>query len=98
MAARILIVEDNRVVARDIGQQLVRIGYEVSGVFARGADAVKFSREVGTDLVLMDIRLEGEIDGIDAAGQIRNTCRVPVVFPTAYADDETVKRARETEP
>ena len=98
MAARILIVEDNRVVARDIGQQLVRIGYEVSGVFARGADAVKFSQEVGTDLVLMDIRLEGEIDGIDAAEQIRNTCRVPVVFLTAYADDETVKRASETEP
>jgi PAS domain S-box-containing protein len=96
--ARILVVEDDFVVARDIRQKLTRIGYSVVGSTARGEDALSLALELRPDLVLMDIRLEGIVDGIDAAEQIRQTCFAPVVFLTAYADDETVKRASLTEP
>jgi PAS domain S-box-containing protein len=95
---RILIVEDDRVVARDIQQQLTRIGHAVVGTTAAGEDALPLSLERRPDLVLMDIRLEGEMDGIDAAHQIRQRCQIPVIFLTAYADDETVHRASQTEP
>src|SRR3954468_8766006 len=96
--ARILVVEDDRVVARDIQHQLTRIGHTVVGVTPLGEDAVRLALESHPDLVLMDIRLEGALDGVDAAQQIRNRCQVPVVYLTAYADDETLKRARVTEP
>jgi PAS domain S-box-containing protein len=96
--ARILIVEDDRVVARDIRQQLGRIGHEVVGTTARGEDALQLALGTRPELVLMDIRLEGAIDGVDAAQQIRDQCHIPVVFLTAYADDETVQRASLTEP
>jgi PAS domain S-box-containing protein len=95
--ARILVVEDDRVVARDIQHQLTRIGHIVVGVTPLGEDAVRLALESHPDLVLMDIRLEGDLDGIDAAQQIRNRCQVPVIFLTAYADDETLQRARVTE-
>jgi PAS domain S-box-containing protein len=96
--ARILVVEDDRVVARDIQHQLTRIGHTVVGVTPLGEDAVRLALESHPDLVLMDIRLEGALDGVDAAQQIRNRCQVPVVYLTAYADDETLRRARVTEP
>ena len=96
--ARILVVEDDRVVARDIQQQLERIGHSVVGVTARGEDAVVLAHAVRPELVLMDIRLQGMLDGIEAAQRIRQTCQIPVVFLTAYADDETVERASQTEP
>jgi PAS domain S-box-containing protein len=97
-SARILIVEDNRVVARDIERQLMRIGHSVVGMTGRGEDAVQLALSTQPELVLMDIRLEGTVDGVDAAEQIRRHCHVPVVFLTAYADDETVRRASLTEP
>jgi len=98
MPASILIVEDDRVVARDIAQQLVRIGHSVVGVTGRGEEAVSIARTSKPSIVLMDIRLEGGVDGIEAAHLIRQECRIPVVFLTAYADDETVQRASVTEP
>ncbi|MDE1184758.1 PAS domain S-box protein [Paraburkholderia sp.] len=96
--ARILIVEDDRIVARDIQQQLQRIGHTIAGVTARGEDALQLALDTAPDLVLMDVRLEGEIDGIDVARQLRDRCRIPVVFLTAYADSETVERAAHAEP
>lgn len=96
--ARIMIVENDRVVARDIREQLARTGHSVSGVTWRGEMAVDLAISTKPDLVLMDIRLEGNIDGIDAAEQIRIRCQIPVVFLTAYADDETVRRASRAEP
>lgn len=96
--AKILIIEDDRVVARDIRQQLTRMGHTVVGSTGRGEDAVGLALNAEPELVLMDIRLEGSVDGIDAAQQIRERCRIPVVFLTAYSDDETVKRATVTEP
>lgn len=96
--ARILVVEDDRVVARDLRQQLGRLGYDVVGVTARGEEACALALSTSADLALMDIRLEGRMDGIDAAREIRLACDIPVVFLTAYADDETLQRAGRTEP
>ena len=96
--ARILIVEDDRVVARDIQQQLTRAGHAVVGVASRAEDAVQLAILAEPQLVLMDVRLEGGTDGIEAAGQIRERCGIPVVYLTAYADDKTLQRAGVTEP
>ena len=97
-AARILVVEDDRVVSRDIQQQLKRIGYDILGSATTGEASVAFAARDRPDLVLMDIRLEGDMDGIDAARQIRDDSQAPVIFLTAYADDETVERAGLAEP
>lgn len=96
--ARVLVVEDDRIVARDIGEQLGRIGHSVIGVTASGEAAVALARSSKPDLILMDVRLEGRIDGIDAAREIRASTQIPVVFLTAYADDETISRAGAVEP
>ena len=96
--SRILIVEDDRIVARDIQQQLSKIGHTVVGITPRGEDALPFTLQSQPNLVLMDIRLEGDTDGIDAAQQIRERCGIPVVYLTAYADDQTLRRAGITEP
>lgn len=98
IAARILIVEDDRIVARDIQHQLSRMGHVVVGMSASGEEAVRLAGSHRPDLVLMDIRLEGEMDGIEAARRIRDAQRIPVVFLTAYANDEVVQRASLTEP
>ncbi|MFP3562780.1 ATP-binding protein [Paraburkholderia sp. SIMBA_030] len=97
-AARILIVEDDRVVARDIAQQMNRAGHTVIGITARGEDALPLAADTAPDLVLMDVRLEGELDGVDTARLMRENFNLPVVFLTAYADEETVRRATVTEP
>src|SRR5262249_45442757 len=96
--SRILIVEDDRIVARDIQEQLSRMGHTVVGITPRGDDVLPLTLQLQPNLVLMDIRLEGEIDGIDAAQQIRERCRIPIIYLTAYADDETLRRAGITEP
>ncbi len=96
--SKILIVEDDRIVARDIQQQLARIGHVAVGITARGEDVATLVLENRPDLVLMDIRLEGKLDGIDVAHQIHERFGIPVIFLTAYADEETVRRARVTEP
>ena len=97
-APRILIVEDDLVVGRDIQNHLTRIGHTVVGLVARGKDALPLAIQSQPDLVLMDIRLDGGIDGIDVAQQLRDCCRIPVVYLTAYADDQTLQRAGVTEP
>ena len=96
--SRILVVEDDRIVARDIQQQLSRIGHEVVGITSRGEEVMALAVQSQPDLVLMDVRLEGKLDGIDVAQQIHEAFRIPVIFLTAYADEETTRRARVTEP
>jgi two-component system cell cycle sensor histidine kinase/response regulator CckA len=96
--ARILIVEDERVVARDIESRLTRMGYAVAGVTRFGEEAIRLAEERRPDLVLMDIRLKGAMDGVAAAQEIRSRFQLPVVYLTAYADDDTLGRARVTEP
>ena len=96
--ARILIVEDEAIVARDIRQQLIELGYEPVADTPRGEEAVVLAGELRPDLVLMDIRLAGEMDGIAAAQTIRDRLSIPVVFLTAFAGDDMLGRAKLTEP
>ncbi len=95
---RILVVEDETIIADHLAQLLEQSGYEVAGVVHSGAEAVKAAEESRPDLVLMDIVLEGELDGVEAAAAIRSRLEIPVVYLTAYSDDGILKRAKETEP
>jgi len=97
-AARILIVEDEFAVAMELEDRLDHLGYEVVAHELRGREAIARAKETEPDLVLMDIRLDGRMDGIEAAQEIRSRLHVPVVFVTAYSDDETLERAKETAP
>ena len=96
--SRILVVEDEGLVSLDIKENLEELGYEVSAVAATGSEAIRMATESFPDLILMDIHLAGEIDGIEAANQIRETLPVPVIYLTAYADDEHLQRAAESDP
>ncbi|MBI2851174.1 MAG: PAS domain S-box protein [Chloroflexi bacterium] len=96
--ARILIVEDEAIEAMDLQNRLVNLGYPPPDIVHSGEDAVRKAKETNPDLVLMDIMLPGEIDGITAAEQIRTFLDVPIIFVTAYADAVTLQRAKITEP
>lgn len=96
--ARILIAEDENIVALDLRDTLRDLGYTIVGVAVTGEGAVKQAAGAHPDLVLMDIRLRGEMDGIEAAEQIRLQLDIPVVYLTAYADERSVQRAKVTEP
>ena len=95
---RILVVEDEVIVARDIQQQLVELGYEAVGNAVRGDEAIALATQLRPHLVLMDIQLAGEMDGIAAAQILRTRLGLPVVFLTAFAADDTLERAKLTEP
>jgi len=95
---QILVVEDERVVADDIKMSLQRLGYAVCGIVLSGEKAIKKTEETRPDLVLMDIVLEGEMDGIEAASIISSRFNIPVVYLTAHADDKTLEQAKITEP
>ncbi|RPH45315.1 MAG: EAL domain-containing protein [Burkholderiales bacterium] len=96
--ASIVVVEDERIVALDLSQRLQEMGYRVMRTVARGEDALHAVDALRPDLVLMDINIEGALDGIEAACRIRETSRTPVVFMTAYAEDETLARAQSSRP
>ncbi|MGM0404543.1 MAG: PAS domain S-box protein [Thermoplasmatota archaeon] len=94
----ILIVEDERLVAEDIKQTLEDIGYTVVDIVNSGEEAIERSRELEPGLVLMDIVLKGEMDGIEAADKIKSELGIPLIYITAYADDKRLERAKVTEP
>lgn len=96
--AKILIVEDDGIVALDIENRLKELGYFVSATVSRGREAVKKVEEHQPDLVLMDIVLKGEMDGIETAQIIRSRFDTPVIFLTAYANDQRLERAKLTGP
>lgn len=96
--AKILLVEDELIAAANIARNLQKFGYEVTAKVNSGEKALIQVVENPPDLVLMDIQLRGQIDGIQAASQIRSEYRIPVVYITAYADGPTVERAKLTEP
>jgi len=95
---RILIVEDEKIIALDLQRRLERFGYSVVGMASDGMEAVALAKERAPDIILMDIMLAGGMDGIEAAGQIRDRYGVPVIFLTAYTDEKTLERAKEVEP
>jgi PAS domain S-box-containing protein len=95
---RILIVEDENIVAVDIKDRLEYLGYTVSEHATAGQEAIMKAGETSPDLVLMDIMLKGDMDGVEAAEQIRLNFDIPVVYLTAYADVKTLERAKITEP
>jgi len=94
---RILVVEDEGIIAKDIKNTLESLGYAVTAVVSSGEDAIERTEATRPDLVLMDIVLKGT-NGIEAANQIHDHLNIPVVYLTAYADDETLQRAKITEP
>lgn len=96
--AQILVVEDEGIIAQDIQNTLKKLGYAVPAIAYSGKEGIEKAQEIQPDLVLMDIVLEGGIDGIEAAEQIRRRFHIPVVYLTAYADEKTLQRAKITEP
>jgi PAS domain S-box-containing protein len=96
--AKILVVEDEVIVARTIASQLTQLGYSVVGTASSGATAIDKANRTQPDLVLMDVMLKGGMDGITAASQICSQRDVPIVFLTAYADENTLQRAKSTLP
>jgi PAS domain S-box-containing protein len=96
--ARILIVEDEGIIAEDLQMSLQDLGYEVSGIVTRGKEAVRTAAETRPDLVLMDVVLQGEMDGIEAANEIHTLLKIPIIYLTAYSDDKMLERAKNTEP
>ncbi|OHX18715.1 two-component system response regulator [Chromobacterium sphagni] len=95
---RILIVEDERIIAMDLQLQLQALGYIVCGVVASGHPAIEKAIQQRPDLVLMDIHLEGAMDGVEAAREIHRRLRVPIIFLSAYAEDATLLRAESALP
>lgn len=95
--ASILVVEDEHIVAKDIAARLTRRGYSVVAVASTAAEAIAEAGKHRPDLVLMDIMLKGEVDGITAADRIRELYALPIVYLTAYADDHTLQRAKVTD-
>lgn len=95
---RILIVEDEGIEALDIQRRLMSLGYPIPDIVFSGEDAVRKVEETPPDLVLMDIMLSGEMDGVTAAKEIHGRFDVPVVYLTAYTDEDTLRRAKITEP
>jgi len=96
--ARILIVEDESVVALDIDDHLQSLGYQVVGRATTGAQAVSLALEQQPDLILMDIKLKGDLDGVESAERILAQVDIPIIFLTAYADTATLQRAKNIEP
>src|SRR5919106_4222509 len=97
-APRIMVVEDERIIALHLRQQLEKLGYQVVGVVASGEQALERVRELKPDVVLMDIHIEGELDGIETAARLPEDLQIPVVYLTAYSEEATLARARATRP
>jgi CheY-like chemotaxis protein len=96
---KVLIVEDEIIVARHIEDTLLSLGYAVTGIVSSGEEAIKLCGETPRpDVVLMDIMLEGDVDGIDAARKIRKDYSIPIIFLTAFSNEKTLHRAKIAKP
>lgn len=95
---RILLVEDDGIIARHLGRSLTRMGYQVIGCVVTGEDAIQISEQARPDLVLIDISLRGHLDGVETAHQIYSQWDIPVVYLTAYDDPDILQRAKYSSP
>jgi len=95
---RILLVEDERIIAMDMSRRLADLGYRYVEHVADGDEAIEYALQKKPDLILMDIHLKGKVDGIHAAQIIKQEVDIPLVYITAYSDEETLSRAKITEP
>lgn len=95
---RILVVEDESIVAKDIQNTLIKLGYEVPAIASSAASAYEKLEEIKPDLVFLDIKLKGDEDGIHIAETIKEKYNIPVIFLTSYVDQDTLDRAKVTEP
>jgi two-component system, response regulator PdtaR len=98
MSVKVLVVEDERILALSLKKKLEKLGFTVTGTASTGKEAIDSTNQEKPDLVLMDIVLKGEMDGIDTAKLIINLHEIPIIYLTAYADDETIERAVQTCP
>lgn len=94
----VLVVEDENIVSKDIQHSLKKLGYNVVGAAATGEKALAIAHETKPDVVLMDIMLKGDMNGIETAGKIKAELKIPVIYLTAYADEATLAKAKVTEP
>ncbi|OQX71848.1 MAG: hypothetical protein B6D62_01245 [Candidatus Cloacimonas sp. 4484_275] len=95
---RILITEDERIIAEDLKMTLQEFGYDVIGIVASGEEAIAETKRLKPDLILMDIMLDGKLNGIETAKDIFIKFKIPVIYITAYADSETLDKAKKTKP
>ncbi|MDX1603146.1 MAG: response regulator, partial [Salinimicrobium sediminis] len=95
---KLLIVEDEMIIAAHISLQLSEMGYEVTGIVPRGEEALVHVKENPPDIILLDINLKGELDGIETARQMQRTRNIPVIYLTANADDAHFNKAKDTHP
>jgi signal transduction histidine kinase len=98
LGAKILLVEDERIVAHHLRRQLTNLGYEVAAIAANGQQALQLIEQQRPALVLMDINIEGDIDGIETASRVPEDYHIPVIYLTAYSEEATLERARATRP
>ena len=94
----VLLVEDESIVAKDIQLSLKRLGYNVLGIENTGEKAISSARKLDPDIIIMDIMLKGKINGIEASERIRKEQNIPIIYLTAYADENTLSKAKITEP
>lgn len=96
--SRILVVEDESIVAFNLQQRLIQMGYDVPAIAVSGQESIDLVAQTSPDLVLMDIHIQGDMDGIEVAAHLQNSHSVPVIYLTAYSEDSTLERARRTRP
>ncbi len=94
----VLVVEDESIVSKDIQNSLVKLGYSIAGAASSGEKAVELALLTEPDVILMDIMLKGDMNGIETAEKIKTELKVPIIFLTAYADDATLSKAKVIEP
>ena len=98
LVPKILVVEDEHIVAMDIQFTLETLGYKVCGIVSSGEESVEKAFRINPDLILMDIKLKGKMDGISAARQIQSKVKIPVIYLTAFGDENTLKELAVTQP
>ncbi|MDY0386405.1 MAG: response regulator [Methanolobus sp.] len=95
---KILVVEDEGIIGLNIKKKLKSFGYTVPAIVATGEEAIKMADITFPDLILMDVRLKGDMDGVETAEKIRKNFDIPVIYLTAYSDGEILEKAKKTEP